>query len=225
MLNKAAVALASAAAFGALPAEAQITTIYTSNVLTMPSSTTATVFESFNGSAGAFSGAANAIAKESATSGNGGTVARVSTGVPFSGFGTALRLTDTKNGLGNDPQMTVDFVGAVHFFSFIIGNFNGDSSVTFNFTNGPSQTLKGAQIVNGPAASLGTSGRVSYHLGALNLDNVVFRQSGGPGNSFVIDELASAAPEPAAWAFMIFGFGAVGTVLRGRRSRQRQAVA
>ncbi|QTD56234.1 PEPxxWA-CTERM sorting domain-containing protein [Parasphingorhabdus cellanae] len=38
-------------------------------------------------------------------------------------------------------------------------------------------------------------------------------------NSFEFDNFAvNAVPEPATWAFMIFGFGAIGTALRRRRS-------
>ncbi len=38
-------------------------------------------------------------------------------------------------------------------------------------------------------------------------------------NSFEFDNFAvNAVPEPATWAFMIFGFGAVGTAMRRRRA-------
>lgn len=36
-------------------------------------------------------------------------------------------------------------------------------------------------------------------------------------NSFEIDNIASAAPEPGTWAMMILGFGFAGMGLRSRR--------
>ncbi|MEP2102401.1 MAG: PEPxxWA-CTERM sorting domain-containing protein [Parasphingorhabdus sp.] len=40
-------------------------------------------------------------------------------------------------------------------------------------------------------------------------------------NSFEFDNFAvNAVPEPATWAFMIFGFGAIGTAMRRRRSNK-----
>lgn len=40
-----------------------------------------------------------------------------------------------------------------------------------------------------------------------------------------LDALASPAPEPATWAMMIFGFGAVGTAMRYRRRQTKVAYA
>ena len=42
---------------------------------------------------------------------------------------------------------------------------------------------------------------------------------------FTTDTLGSAVPEPATWAMMIIGFGAVGTMVRGSRRRTMAALA
>ncbi|GAA0484879.1 hypothetical protein GCM10009096_29430 [Parasphingorhabdus litoris] len=47
------------------------------------------------------------------------------------------------------------------------------------------------------------------------------------GNAAIIaseaGQISGAVPEPATWAFMIFGFGAIGGALRSNRRRQRKA--
>jgi hypothetical protein len=47
----------------------------------------------------------------------------------------------------------------------------------------------------------------------------IYGTSPGPAylDDFTIDTVASAVPEPATWAMMIVGFGAVGTMVRSRR--------
>lgn len=58
---------------------------------------------------------------------------------------------------------------------------------------------------------------VSFTDGDLGLAKKL--QFSSTKNSFEVDNFAvNAVPEPATWAFMIFGFGAIGTALRRRRS-------
>ncbi len=59
------------------------------------------------------------------------------------------------------------------------------------------------------------------------IDSLVFsgQRDNDNGVSFtnVVLDAAAAVPEPATWAFMIFGFGAIGGTLRSNRRRQRKA--
>jgi hypothetical protein len=77
----------------------------------------------------------------------------------------------------------------------------------------------------------GNGGQLQIHLndttfnsGAFGLDEGI-REGGTVTADFTLLSLTSAAPEPATWAFMIFGFGAAGYSLRRRRVSYGQAVA
>ncbi|MEP3224875.1 MAG: PEPxxWA-CTERM sorting domain-containing protein [Parasphingorhabdus sp.] len=65
----------------------------------------------------------------------------------------------------------------------------------------------------------GAAGSIKAFVRTNSADNI------GP----IIDNfslsISSAVPEPATWAFMIFGFGAIGGTLRSQTRRQRKAKA
>ena len=46
-----------------------------------------------------------------------------------------------------------------------------------------------------------------------------------PGNGTFTPSLAGAVPEPANWALMIVGFGAVGAAMRGARRKPAATLA
>jgi hypothetical protein len=117
-------------------------------------------------------------------------------------------------------DLTSKTVGA---FEFDWGSTDTFNTLTVDYiTNGvagtenivPGTTFPNA--ANGNQVSPGTNG--------------LFMVSGSPGttftsislassqNSFEIDNLAIAVPEPATWAMMLLGLGAVGGVLRRRKS-------
>jgi hypothetical protein len=56
-----------------------------------------------------------------------------------------------------------------------------------------------------------------YGVDQLILDNITIGAAAGP--------IGSAVPEPATWAMMIIGFGAVGSMVRTSRRRQAYAFA
>jgi hypothetical protein len=59
----------------------------------------------------------------------------------------------------------------------------------------------------------GNAGTLNFRFGSLDEDNV------GPLLDNVRLDVTSAVPEPMTWALMIFGFGAIGGVLRTSRKR------
>ena len=102
--------------------------------------------------------------------------------------------------------------------SFLAGSIDLYNSVTLslvdtttNLNNTSTQTFTGAQL-----GTIGADGRITFDTGSSTflISSVLF-QSGQ--NSFEVDTLASAAPEPATWAMMILGFGFAGMGLRSRR--------
>lgn len=70
----------------------------------------------------------------------------------------------------------------------------------------------------GPTYSLDLSAACAT-VSATGCSLIRIRVSGAPGNAFRLDGLSgvSAAPEPAAWALMMLGFGAVAWRLKKRR--------
>lgn len=108
-------------------------------------------------------------------------------------------------------------------FSFIWGSLDEFNLFTVNTENG-SQSWTGADI----AALLGTTATgsqtnplqnpiVTVTLTGLDQMAVNFNMSSSR-NAFEIDDISvNGVPEPATWAMMLLGFGAVGVAVRRRR--------
>jgi hypothetical protein len=105
--------------------------------------------------------------------------------------------------------------------SFLAGSLDSYNSVTLSLIN-TTTGVTTSQLFT----SLGSGdGRITFDTGsATTLITAALFQSGQ--NSFEIDNIVSAAPEPATWAMMIMGFGFAGMGLRSsRRSRGKLALA
>jgi hypothetical protein len=119
--------------------------------------------------------------------------------------------------------------------AFVLGSLDAYNTLELFFSDDTSITYEGSAIIgvnpppyaDGNQAADYTNGVVSYSVGAG--PKIVGAEFDSGANSFEFDNIAvssatslsSAAPEPAAWAFMILGMGAVGAMLR----RQRVAAA
>jgi len=114
---------------------------------------------------------------------------------------------------------SIDFAPST-LFSFVIGSVDTYNMLTLLLSDNSSVTYNGGEII-------GKSATTSGKNDALRNGLVIFDANGGPkivgatfastGNSFEFDNLAAAVPEPATWAMMIFGFGAVAGAMRHRR--------
>ena len=101
-------------------------------------------------------------------------------------------------------------------FSFVFGTLDAYNSLIVHFATGPDLTLSGADII-GNQGSLQSSGLVNYGVGTGPLfTGISFLST--TNNSFEIDTISAAVPEPAAWGMMILGLGLIGGVLRRRPS-------
>lgn len=122
-------------------------------------------------------------------------------------------------------------LGPIASFSFIWGSI--DTFNTLTLTNaagtplvGSQYTFTGSQIAAMvPAAANGSqvlnaqNPLVTFFLGGLDMTLVGGFQMSSTRNAFEIDNIAvNAVPEPATWAMMLLGFGALGFAMRRRKS-------
>lgn len=199
-------ALALAGLIAAAPAQAAPTvTFFAGSGATVPGTT---VFQNFDGFAPNASIGTNAIASPS----NQANAARPMFG-STGNFGAVL----------SGGSYTVNFAAA-SVFSFVLGSLDTFNTLTLYLSDGTSQAYQGGQIINdltfpsGNQISGETNGVVRFNAGTG--PSIVGAQFQSTGNSFEFDNLANTAavPEPATWAMMLLGFGAMGSMLRTRRT-------
>lgn len=206
------------------------TIIFTPGVFTIPSFTSATIFEAFEGGAGnnsqflVPSQSDARVAQRGFSEAVSGDVASVQGNVPGDAVNPDAdgdRYLAVQGG-----SFTVNLGTGQSFFSFVFGSLDSYNQLRLNFANGTSLLLAGTQIIGAPGTgpfNSGVNGRVSYDTGSgPQITSAVFSSS---QSAFEIDNIAAAVPEPATWAMMIFGFGLVGSTLRNRKSRTKVSFA
>jgi hypothetical protein len=111
--------------------------------------------------------------------------------------------------------------GPTSAFQFDWGSIDTYNTLTIytNFGSGvviPGAMGNFANPANGDQLSAGTNGRFTVFSdnSAEYFTGIKLESS---TNSFEIDNLAVAVPEPATWTMMILGFGAAGGLIRRRR--------
>ncbi len=117
-------------------------------------------------------------------------------------------------GEGFTPGTTID---SDPFYNLTL-TFDGGQTLTGQYTPTTNTFLGGGSIVSGGSKFQLIEFSYRRFLGDAVQPNVAV--PGGDGNDYVgnFRISAGAVPEPASWAMMILGFGAVGTVAR-RRNR------
>ena len=113
--------------------------------------------------------------------------------------------------------------GPVHTFSFYWGSNDTYNEVRLH-TAGGVTTIAGTG--NGAQALPLTNQRFTFPLSGLDTDLQSIELYSN-GKAFEADDFAfkSGVPEPATWAMMIMGFGAVGGMARSARRRQAAVFA
>lgn len=112
--------------------------------------------------------------------------------------------------------------------SFIWGSVDTYNTLQFvdQFGNALA-TFTGIQIfnpANGNQTSPNTNPIVSFLITGSDTSSLAGIRLSSTQNAFEIDNVAFA-PEPATWAMMLLGFGAIGIAMRRRRSTQLKAFA
>jgi len=116
---------------------------------------------------------------------------------------------------------SVDFA-ATNLFSFVLGSLDTFNKLTLLFSDNSTITYLGGQIIGGLSFTSGDQHKPSSNgLVTFNANGgpmIVGATFSSPSNSFEIDNLArGGVPEPATWALMILGLGAVAGAMRRRQ--------
>lgn len=230
MMRKYALAGVAALAFsGAAQAAPTPSINFTQGVYTVPSFTTAGIFEEFEGGVvGTQYTAAQSSAGPTRPESVSGTVLTESGNVPGDGFSP-----DPDNNkylaVQSGGLFTVNFNAPVAVFSFVFGTLDTYNTLRLFFNDGTSQLRTGAEIIGVANTAPNPStynftGRVTYDTAGQS--TITGAQFGSTGfDAFEIDGLAAAVPEPATWGMMIVGFGLAGAALRTRRRKVTFATA
>ena len=121
--------------------------------------------------------------------------------------------------------VSINFAGltsaAVHAFEFDWGSIDSFNTLIIHGTGGDTTVIPGSSsfpnLANGDQVAAGTNGLFMVSGNAGETFTGLTLMSGQ--NSFEIDNLAiPGVPEPATWAMMILGLGAMGVALRSRRT-------
>jgi hypothetical protein len=113
---------------------------------------------------------------------------------------------------------TIALAKPVEGLEFDWGSIDGYNTLTV-FTEGGSATvIPGTTFTNTPAngnqVAAGTNGLFKI----FRTDKITGIELSSTTNSFEIDNLAVAVPEPSTWAVMLVGFGGIGAMIRRRRT-------
>ena len=123
-----------------------------------------------------------------------------------------------------DSFSTSALVGNQIFFNAVAGNFGGTAGTAdINFgtnliadLNILSSNLGQTQlsVIGGGDLFTGSASNPVFNTGTFNLSGGF---TAGPATLTITRAAVAAVPEPAAWAMMLVGFGAMGVSLRRRR--------
>lgn len=133
------------------------------------------------------------------------------------GNGTGNSICATETGISCDAALAVSFANPVSGFSFLYAGVDSASAtigVVLGFVGGGSTVLSFTPISSNSVIDLTSYDNVlsaeitSSDSAGLNYDTFTF-----------VDSVA--VPEPATWAMLILGFGALGSAMRRRSSAGR----
>ncbi len=125
---------------------------------------------------------------------------------------------------GEVANFTSPYISRV---SLYVGSLDDYNSITFHLKGGGTQVITGLQLgaisgaANGNQTAANTNGRFTFRSDTP----IIGFDLHSTTNSFEVSNIGAAVPEPATWAMMIIGFGAVGSMVRSQRRKQALALA
>lgn len=138
-----------------------------------------------------------------------------------SGTGTFAGLMCTSGSCGAIQDISDLMVGTQTINSFL-SLFGGNAGSPINFD------LTGITSIgrsNPNFLTVSATGNIRYDGFDSTPATFLFSAQGGKATSFSATTLAGGVPEPATWALMILGFGAVGYSMRSRRRNAAVSIA
>ncbi len=152
--------------------------------------------------------------------------------VPGSANAAVFLDFDGSDGVFGNDDVTADTFSDEFIFDTGVSAGLLSATISSIASSDPSSNIDFTSVtINGTEFDLVQAGRVEFRSiedllipGGLQT-LIVTGTSGGTGSysGTLAFANATAVPEPAVWAFMIFGFGAIGGALRTTRRRQHKA--
>ena len=187
------------------------TTFDNRTVGNMPQMTNTGIAVSFTGTGAFAQGSATGLDASPYVVGTSGT----SFGQPVAGYDTTVYVT---SGIGS---ATLTFAGAQRYLGLLWGSIDPYNLLTFNFSDGTTQSFTGGQ-----ALAFGNGANGSEYINFTSTKSFNSVTASSTANAFEFDNVAlTAVPEPATWALMLAGFGAVGFSMRRRKTTTQDAYA
>jgi hypothetical protein len=108
------------------------------------------------------------------------------------------------------------------YFGSVFGTSTDGINFSFNQPFAPHSTIGGSALYLGDGVYRGTSFRYDF-IGFCNLSTTCESRTGGTDSFLIRQVFPAPVPEPATWALMLIGFGAIGWAMR-RHARPSAAI-
>ena len=123
---------------------------------------------------------------------------------------------------GSPGSLDLSSIGDIFNISFIWGSVDSYNTLEFLAGNTVIATFTGSDIfnpANGDQTNPNLNPVVRFDVSGDSVSTLTSLRLSSTSNAFETDNFAvNAVPEPATWALMLLGFGAIGFGMRRRRS-------
>ena len=142
--------------------------------------------------------------------------------VNIDGSAVTFSSTDTLTMTGSGEATVLPLAGAISNLDVLFAK--AWDNITFSFAGDDgtfSMLVNGTSLFSGPSCTICTigNGQNKFTLSGSGISSLEFDFVPGisTAKQFRVEGLSSAVPEPATWAMLLIGFGAIGSSLRRRK--------